>query len=647
MQDYAITDFSGGLLTNAAYHAGRNKSAQYVRENRVDEQGWLIPRKGYIRISGEQNIVEIFVHKTILLAIVNGYLKWSRLQDDNEQLIFNDFVQGGYLIKSGSERVVFHKVDDNVYIGTGKASFVVNVLDVPNVPTVEGFYLPQPEFEYIYVGTQPGSPNSRFWVKAQFIRTDGTVADVNDLDPTDDIRIAEANVVSAPSEARYVDADDAGTRTVIQMRVEGAAAGLVDYVDFFRTERGAEEESEYYWFFRVPYRPADQVNPLLVSEHSFVYNTTIPRVSVNWSIPFDDDSPTNTLGPATVIDPPLLNRDELVKVNADQPNFQHITSSEFRTYAADPDSNRVWISYYDPAKNLSLKQNFTDFIPLDLGGAQITGLHFLRDTFLYVYTTNQIQVISTDPIAELHRVVDFIKPRDEKGEVIGCAAPDSIVNILGRHYFFATNQRVYRFDGQRLYDVSDRVHGEFQKVVTNTEDGEIQLQPIIGYATDEDYFLSVPMSIPDVDVEYPNMQMVYDTSHGVWWQDSYGVRSASKSAYKKTYGVVDGELCLLHFGDTDAGVTIRRKWRGHPFLTTTQKAWESVHVHPLIPCQVDVIAHTEQDEKQGSLDIQNIAVFDQKRMGCNLRGLTQTVEIQTDSLATIHRISINEKVRNR
>ena len=646
MQDYAITDFSGGLLTNAAYHPGRNKSAQYVRDNRVDEQGWLIPRKGRIRISDEQNVTEIFVHKTILLAVINGYLKWTRLQDDNEPLIFHDFFEGGYLIKAGSERVVFHKVDDDVYIGTGKASFVVNVPDIPNVPTVQGFHLPQPQFEYSYVN-QPGGQRSQFWVKAQFIRTDGTVADVNDLNPTDAIRIAEANVVSAPSEARYVDANDANTRTIIQMRVEGAGAGLVDYVDFFRTERDAEENSEYYWFFRVPYRPANQVNPLLISEHSFAYTET-PRVSVNWSIPFDDNSPTNTLGPAAVIDSPLLNRDELLKVNDDQVDFQHFASNAFRNYAAEPNSNRVWFSYYDPADNLSLRRNFTDFINLDLGGGQITGLHFLRDTFLYVYATNQIQVISTDPIAELHQVVDFIKPRDEKGEVIGCAAPDSIVNILGRHYFFATNQRAYRFDGQRLYDFSDRVHGEFQKVLTETEDGQIQLQPIIGYAINEDYFLSVPMSIPDVDdVEYPNMQMVYDVSHGVWWQDSYGVRSASKSAYRQTYGVIDGELCLLHFGDTDAGVTIRRKWRGHPFLTTTQKAWESVHVHPLTPCRVDVIARTEQDEKQGYLDIQNIAIFDQKRMGCNLRGLTQTIEIQTDSLATVHRIAINERPRNR
>ena len=43
-----ITDFSVGLIDNVAYnHRGRTPPAAIVENCRVDNQGWLIPRKGY------------------------------------------------------------------------------------------------------------------------------------------------------------------------------------------------------------------------------------------------------------------------------------------------------------------------------------------------------------------------------------------------------------------------------------------------------------------------------------------------------------------------------------------------------------------------------------------------------------------------
>ena len=654
MQDYAVNDFSGGYMTNAAYHPGRDKSAQFCLDCRSQEQGWLVPRKGYMSISSESGISEVFVHKNILLVVIYGILKWTRISTPTEQVTFHDFHPDGYLIKTGSERVVFHAYEDAIYISTGKASFVVDVPVEPNVPSVRGFHLAKPTLAYSYVSVEPvQSPYSRVWIRAQFVVTDGSV-DVTDSDPTDAIdrgtHFAQAVAFSEPSDARYVDIqdenDDNLTRTIIQMRVEGAPEGTVGYIDFFRTERGAGENDDYYFFMRVPY--SANFNSILADDRNFSYDASIPRVTVEHYFSWEDATTYVILQESALDGIAITARRQMIGIESWTPNFQYIATNEYRTYVAEAGSDKVYISYYNPANNEAFRQNFVDVIPLQLEGGEITGLHFLRDTFLYVYTTNQIQVIATDPIGELHRVIDYIKPRNEKGEIVGCAAPDTIVNIVGRHYFLATNQRVYRFDGQRLYDMSDRVHGAFQKVLTPTDEGKLQLQDAIGYAVDEDYVVSVNMVIPgEAQSNKPNRLLVYDVTHRVWWHDSYGIEAVSKGVYDSVFGVINGQLYLLHHGNTDDGETIRRVWRGHPYQTTTQKTWESVHVHPLTPCRVDIKAYTEQAEHNGYVDIENIAVFNQKRMGCNLRGAVQTVEIQTDSDAVIHRIAVNEKPRNR
>ena len=744
MQDYAVNDFSGGYMTNAAYHRGRQKSGQYVLDCRSQEQGWLIKRKGYVCVSDVSAFTDVFVHRNVLLAVVDGILKWARIGDPTDELTLNDFDEDDS-ISMGDERVVFHTHEDEVYI-SGAASFVVKVSDTKD-PSIQPFYLqatPTPtmtylnhsrvgikridlKFQAIYVEAEQAedlptrqgigieipqlaprkvlapasepyeievrtgveivppphpihdyltrigvSPNPfsvftniAFTVAEEtplridvfagdtasgsIVRTlhdslgahtthaafeegkqsvrwygDNTLGEavaagtytirfrfrfISGLDPmeahTDDYTI---RVVQGLSLADfYGDADPDVERTAIRMTLP-APPDHANYVDVYASYRDNRES--FYWIARMPYVENEVLD--------YVFAFSDPAVAA----PFIDAG--------------------------EQIDFQYIATSEFRTYSAAADSDKVYLSAYNPATHEALRQNFVDVVPLQLNGGAMTGLHFLRDTFLYAYTTNQIQVIGTDPIAELHRVVDYIKPRDEKGEVIGCTAPDTITNIVGRHYFLATNQRVYRFDGQRLYDVSDRVHGAFQKVLTPTEDGLIQLQEAIGYSVDENYVLSVPMAVEDEsDPDKPNRLLVYDVAHGVWWHDSYGIHAVSKGVYDAVYGVIDGRLYLLHHGNTDDGETIRRVWRGHPYQTTTQKTWESVHVHPLQPCRVDIKASTEQDAFEGYVDISNIASFDEKRMGCNLRGAVQTVEIQTESDATIHRIAVNERPRNR
>ena len=140
-----------------------------------------------------------------------------------------------------------------------------------------------------------------------------------------------------------------------------------------------------------------------------------------------------------------------------------------------------------------LFHNFTDFITLDIGTGFITGLHFLRDNYLIVYTTNQIQVIATDPLSELHSVIDFIKPHDNRGNTVGCIAPNSIVDMGGVHYFLATNKYVYRFDGRSVRSVSDKVQAEFETIeLPLTTHGEPVVTRVEAFSYNKDYYISFP-----------------------------------------------------------------------------------------------------------------------------------------------------------
>lgn len=622
MQDFAVIDYSGGLLPNAAYHPGRNKSAQYLENCRVDDQGWLIPRKGYIRVNDTQGVSHVYAHRGFVFIIHNGFLRYGRVPDtisDSEALAI---AFSGSLAPIETEGVIrFFNYEHYIYI-TSDPPLLIDL--ETGTPVVRPFRLPK-------------LPDDLFDITVE-----------NESESGDE--------VSLRAQAVSLDADG----NIIAV---GPISDELVYVKTF-TERSIPITRSF-TVFRIKDRTEDRdaseltaVSAEIAAIDQRLVNDGVTHIQLFTTRP---DDPTTEIDLISVALPVAYEAENVINFAygdridtaesdyteaGDAVAFDYMASDDFRNYVADAESNQIYLSYYDPAQNITLRQNFTDVIPLSLDGSKITGLHLLRDGFLYVYTTNQIKVIATDPVAELHRVVDYIKPRDDKGEIIGCAAPETIVNILGRHFFLATNKRVYRFDGQRLIDVSDRVHSEFQKVLGGTEDGEIQLQDAIGYSYDENYTLSVNM-LGRPNTGKPNTLMVYDSKHGVWWKDTYGLHQVSKGGYDLVFGVIDNSLYLCHHSNTDDGEPIRRLWRSHPYPVTTQKTWESVHVHPLEPCRVDIKATTEQDEHVGFVDIENIAIFDAKRMGCNLRGLTQTVEIETESDATIHRIAINERVRNR
>lgn len=588
---------------------------------------------------------------------------------------FRDFTEGGYRIKSGDERVVFKsQVDEDgnqgdlVWISTGKASFVVTVPGTPDlpeingVPTVRRFHLDKPKLEYSYIdaGEPRQSPISRVWIRAQFVTTDGT-ADITDADPTEAIErsddggiaFAEAVAFSASSDARYVDIqdgnDDGLGRTRIQMRVEGAPEGAAGYIDFFRTERGAEENDTYYHFMRVPY--SSNYNSLLTVERNYQYVATVPRVSVEHVFSYSDTSVSYAIGQSSLNNIAITARRKMIETGEFTPDFQHIATSRFRNYVAEENSNRVYISYFDPAENVKLFQNFPDFIPLDLAGGSITGLAFIRDNLLVVYVTNQIQLIQTDPLVELHTVIDTLGPRDSDGNVIGCAAPDTIVDMGGVHYFLATNRYVYRFNSRSAVSISDLVHVMFQTVsLPTTEYGEPVPSRALAFAYEKDYYISIPSlleeGLPETPL-FPNTTLLFDTQYTRWWQDSFGVLSISKSYPERLFAIINGMLFELYVGEDDDGTPIHRVWRNNYYETSPHERYESVHVYCQEGARVDIKAITEFDEYDTYIDFENPEHWHDMRAGCDLRGRLHSVEISTESLTIIDRITTNEILENR
>jgi len=561
-------------------------------------------------------------------------------------MALQDFAEGGYLIKEGDERVVFQALDNLVFIGTNKGSFVVEVPDPPNVPKVSAFYLPKPdEPRIVSISTLTELPNDDFGfqsirLRLQYVKLTGDQDDLEDHQGAypgqrkADVfeLLTEKVVVSEPSESIRIDnivtdiSSEGNAINDLEPDVAEQVRTTVDieltsnlpegvYVDVYRALRNqdiSDESGEYwYWMARFP-----------VEDTRLRYTFELTDYNVK-SYP------------------------ELIHVGSGQPNFLYADTNEFRLYAASERSNRVWLSYYDAATAEKLFQNFTDFIDLDLGEGFITGLRFIRDNLLVVYATNQIQLISTDPLAELHQVVDFIAPQDDRGVRIGCIAPESVVDMGGEHFFLASNRYVYRFNSRTARTISDPVQAIFDAIVLPvTNMGEPEISRVVAFTYEKDYFISIPSSLEESVSGYPNTTLMYDTEYRRWWQDRYAVRSISKGYPERLFTVIDGRLFLLFVGDTDDGAGIRRTWRSNPELRRTHDKFRSVHVYAMGPAVIDVIAKTEQGEESGQSGVEQTSDVWSQRLGVNLRGRNFTVEIATESDAPIDRIMTNELFRS-
>ena len=77
---HEITDFTAGLIPNAAWARFRNTAAQNMNGLRVDPQGFLDTRDGHTLIYDTDQVDDVFIYKNIIIAVIDSKLKWGRLQ---------------------------------------------------------------------------------------------------------------------------------------------------------------------------------------------------------------------------------------------------------------------------------------------------------------------------------------------------------------------------------------------------------------------------------------------------------------------------------------------------------------------------------------------------------------------------------------
>ena len=612
---HEITNFRGGIVTNIAYHPGAyTQTAQKSLNNRVNNHGWLIPRKGRVKISDLEDIDSVFSHRNFIFVISDNSLYWAFTPELDGDVAFERF-ESVHIPVSEERRIITWSVyDDVVYVRGGETAVAIQIpevlADAPSVPEVNPFYLEKMEtdavtiaygedgdeetpveyrpvelvFQPVYVDLdetpQEDLPETQGFtddpypflapktvigehsepIQVETARVIESVAgsegDIRYVDPTN-LDIHDVYVTPNPfeisCEIRFV--VDVGQRFSLDVVKEGDLDTVIAKIadnEFFSTgEKRIEWEGTDDSGGRLP------VGSYFVRFRNVLGNAFYYRVIIGVEISDAFDVPNYVPGPPfeitiahiTVNDvPPGANYIDIFATTGDrrrgyyhiarmpavagevlkyqfpitdfeirdqvltfeQPDWDYIALNEFRSYVAEARSNRVYLSFYDPGTGERLYQNFTDFIDLELGEGYITGLHFLRNNRLIVFATNQIQVIATDPLVTLHSVLDFIKPRDDNGLSIGCAAPKSVVDMGGILFFLAANRYVYAFNGQQVRQMSDAVQSNFDKVLQpRTEDNNLDLQSAVGFADGENYILSlsVPASLPALDIDFPNLAL--------------------------------------------------------------------------------------------------------------------------------------------
>ena len=662
-------NFAGGLVTNEVYHPrSRGISAQFLRNCRVNPQGWLIPRKG----RQPAHSPDVFSYEdtyggAALAKIATPTVRYSEAGSATaiEQLPLKMVLQAVKLDTAHVDQAFPTQQGDTgesppllaprTVIGEMSDPITVETVRIVDAEDAFGEFEKDPNNAAINfranVHTLKLSHHSKEKIAIRF-------RILNDINLS--LRIVDygsKQVIRHLRDTTYLDGgnsdvepDQTGSNTGPR-RKEVIWDGKDDFGNPVFPGTYSVEFQE-----AVPVHGQGVTNQLTpVSEYEYrqsflpfeirweVIELTVGRVAeaTHVDVFATEDKVSERyfwiarlpVGQTVDYHFPILDINTESPLTFETPDWEYIAANEFRAYVAENNSNRVYFSHFNPGTGERLYRNFTDFIDLDLNGGHITGLHFLRDTHLVVYASNQLQILATDALAELHSVIDFIKPRDDTGEFIGCQSPKSIVDMGGVHYFLATDKRVYLFEGAQLRERSDKVHGVLHTVS--------QLANVVGFSHDRHYLLSFSTE----DSGDPNTTLVYDTVHNVWWQDDFGVTDAMKDAGGNVYGVIDGETYQLYVGETDNGQAIRRTWRSHPFYGKLSQWWESVHVSPQNAAVVDVAAYTEQENASGQLHINDVRDVFAQRMGMSLWGRTLTVEIQTQSPAAIDRIAVNAQIR--
>lgn len=625
-----INNFSGGIISAAAYTRLRDISASDAGNVHHDDEGALVTRAGHRRISSDREaFVSIFAHWGFVLAVTaEGDLKWET------EAVFTDTDTSRALFRSFSPaRTGFDTLGPTNFITDENVVFVSNayvqlkvVLEDGEDPVAYPFYLPHPgPFAFQGEEEDPDGQRrqfSRSVISRSSVRRDRSLYQI-DTNPDgtavtqQDGVFIRLQVIKTLSQ----DGDDplaypieaVGPSGEIDGRFQGTFFQLViapgqlesdtdaDYIDIFQSLSTAEnEDTDYYFIGRVPYAAG-------------TYGLRV----------FED---TEIQTERVLVEP------------LEEPAWQLSTRSNERLYLNSGDDNVIWMTYWEAGEQYF--RTVRDKLPVNTGGFPITGLKILQQNMLVVYTENRIFLLSVDPIAEQHRVTEVISTKDDKDAPIGCIAPESLVDVNGYHYFLSSNRQVYRFGGQRITWVSDTINPTLTKMPRTLS------KKAVGFARGLIYCLAYP-STPDSTEN--DAILCYDTPRKIWWKDALNITAFSRGQEGNEYALIDNFPVFLNEGTLDNGEQIEWFWRGNKVLIPLNTLIHSLFIGGLPEdigtdsIQLSVKLTTEEGEQTETMTIESALNFWEQIVGFNLRGRSVQVTLSGVGRMKIDRLEFNPK----
>lgn len=694
-----ITNFTPGVIPSAAYSNLRDVSASDAENVRNDAEGALIVRPGFRELPADaEQVVAVFAHEGYVLGVTaDGELKWDReshLLDPASTTGFRSFIPARTGFDT-TQRVQFIAYDAVVFVSNANTQLKVIFHEdsqlIQNQVEAYPFYLPPPviaqigwtggNIVYTYtpyvdraVGARTG-PNrfidafasapagaavgasyydttAQKWYRYRVARrgagawgemdppsgwvghypsreafaasgrigivfTGETVEVANRNTGTDPVYVRAQLIKTLNQDAATYDAypiEAVGRSTLLGEMPSDTAIEFVitsvslldtdaDFLDIFQTETTAENaDAEYYYIGRIPYA-------------------------------------VGTYQVSTQTDTAIENERVLIEP-VETPAWTIVEATEERLYMATGDDNRVYMTHYDTSEQYL--RSVTDYFPVKTDGRAITGIKLINENLLAIYTENKIYMVATDPIAELHRVIQTITSRDHRDAPIGCIAPESLVDIDGEHYFLSGTKQVYKFAGQRPVWVSEPINPMLEKMPRAVA------SEAVGFARDMEYCLSYA-SAPE---SRGNDAMVcYHTKYRTWWKDSLNLTGISKGQTQQEYAVINRTPVLLNTGTSDMdGIPIQWSWKGNKILLPLNTLIHSLFIGVLPEdigdesVTVGVMLKTEEGEQTGELEVHRGLNFWEQFIGFNLRGRSVQVTLSGEGAMKIDRLTFNPEV---
>ena len=142
-------------------------------------------------------------------------------------------------------------------------------------------------------------------------------------------------------------------------------------------------------------------------------------------------------------------------------------------------------------------------------------------------------------------------------------------------------------------------------------------------------------------IPVPNTTLIYDVDRDRWYEDGFGLESATKDANDRLYGVIGARIYAMYEGDSEE---FDWAWQSNQFNLPPRTFIHNVSVRLGGAGNVDVTLDTEEGKSTRSIEVTNPFDYFSQRAGFNLRGETAEVAIHSSSKTAIRRIAINETI---